>query len=96
MPKKLLVATLLATALTGAAASRLVFAGQVEADPCAARRSRGGQIMFRAVAGHVTSGHDTPVLMRTHVRPLVMSGRSRREEAAHNAQPAWLRPMRLT
>jgi hypothetical protein len=90
MLKKLLIALLVATALTGATATGPALAGQVEADACAAKLSRVGRIMFRAVASHVKADSDIPALMRERVRPLVASGRLRRDEAAENAQAVGL------
>ena len=90
MLKKLLVALLVATLLAGATASSPAFAGQVEADACAAKLTRVGRIMFRAVATHVKPESDIPALMRERVRPLVTTGRIRRDEAVENAQPVGL------
>jgi hypothetical protein len=90
MLKKLLVALLAANALTGATASYPVFADEAEADACAAQLSRVGQVMFRAVVTHVKPDSDIPALMRERIRPLVVSGRIRRDEAAENAQPVGL------
>lgn len=87
MLKNLLIAMFVATALTGAAGSGPAFADRAEADACAARLSRVGQSMFRAVAGHVKHDSDIPALMREHVRPLVLSGQIRRDEATESAQP---------
>jgi hypothetical protein len=90
MLKQLLVALLVATVLTGATATDPAFAGRVEADACAAKLSRVGRIMYRAVASHVKPDSDIPALMRERVRPLVTSGRINRDEAAENAQPVGL------
>lgn len=44
-----------------------------------------GQQMFDVVAPHVRGDSDLPALLRTHVRPLVMSGALSRSEAQANA-----------
>ena len=41
--------------------------------------------MFRAVAGQVKGDSDIASLMRKTLRPMVMSGRLRRDEAEQNA-----------
>lgn len=41
--------------------------------------------MFRAVAGQVKGDSDIAALMRKTVRPMVMTGQIRRDEAEQNA-----------
>ena len=60
-------------------------AGPREAEACAARLPAPGQKMFRAVAGQVKGDSDIASLMRKTLRPMVMSGRLRRDEAEQNA-----------
>ena len=60
-------------------------AGPREAEACAARLTAPGQKMFRAVAGQVKGDSDIASLMRKTLRPMVMSGRLRRDEAEQNA-----------
>lgn len=78
--------TLTAVGLVACAGGYAVaHAGQPEAQACAARLAPEGQMMFRAVAEHVKPDSDIPSLMREYVRPLVVSGRIRRDDAQHNA-----------
>lgn len=60
-------------------------AGPREAEACAARLTAPGQKMFRAVAGQVKDDSDIASLMRKTLRPMVISGRLRRDEAEQNA-----------
>lgn len=60
-------------------------AGPREAEACAARLTAPGQKMFRAVAGQVKGDSDIAALMRKTVRPMVMTGQIRRDEAEQNA-----------
>ena len=63
----------------------IAVAGAREAEACAARLPEPGQKMFRAVAGQVKGDSDIASLMRKTLRPMVMSGRLRRDEAEQNA-----------
>jgi hypothetical protein len=63
----------------------IAVAGPREAEACAARLPAPGQKMFRAVAGQVNGDSDIAALMRKTVRPMVMTGQIRRDEAEQNA-----------
>lgn len=75
-----MIAALLLTAIPNAS-----FADADGARTCRATLTAAGQQMFDAVAPHVRGGVDLPALMRTHVRPLVMSGSLSRSQAQASA-----------
>ncbi len=73
-------------ALALAALPQAAFANAAEAQTCRSRLNVVGQKMFDAVAPHVRRDSDLAGLMRTHVRPLVLSGALLRSEAQANAR----------
>jgi hypothetical protein len=73
------------SALALAAMPNAAFAKADEARTCRGALSVVGQRMFDVVSPHVRSDSNLADLLRTHVRPLVMSGALSRSEAQANA-----------
>ena len=76
--KRIILATLLL--VPGSA-----FAGQTEADACAASLSATGQKMYQATAPYMAPGTNMKDLFRIHVRPMVQDGTLTRSDARANA-----------
>ena len=78
--------TVLALALLPTSA----FAGQSEADACAASLSEPARQIYNASAPYVTPTSDLQDVVRQQARSLVMSGQMSRNVAQDNARPAGL------
>jgi hypothetical protein len=77
--KKLLGTLALAFVLTSAAQ-----AGPTEANTCAEALSKPGKLMFKTVAPHVKPDSTIELLMRTHLRDLVITGKLDMADAQAN------------
>lgn len=64
------------------------FAGQPEADTCAAKLTPDGQKIYAATAPRIAPGVDLRTVITTEVRKLVMSGELSRDTAKKNAPAA--------